>query len=1265
MLVARKATFVLAALLIVAALLVVVGRSNAVSTSGSESEPFCLSDELLSRSLRSDPALQRKMDEQETAIRKYTKSHPDTRQMTTSNFIIPVVVYIVHQGGPENISEQQVNSQIAALNAAFSGRGVQFCLATTQGATPLPGSPTPGIIRIHSSLTNHLTSQESSLKALSTLPGDKYLRIWVVNDIDNHSGVVGYARFPGGAPALEGIVMRYDVFGNAASCGCSNLLPKYDQGKVLAHEVGHYLYLYHTFQSGCSGVSPSDCATLGDRVCDTPQIAVADTGCPSSPVLSCNNTPALIDNHMDYTNDLCRDDFTAGQDMRMLATLNSVRQPLVSPANLVFTGVQCAGMFNAAFVASNFNPCTNQNVTFDALNVSGGAYVWDFGDNSTTNGDPVTHAYTTAGTYNVTLTVTSGGNSVSISQQVFVTACAPISSSQANWYFGGNAGLNFSTGAPIAVLDNGISFAEACVTQSDAAGNLLFYSNSVKVFDRTHAQMAPGTLLSGDDSASNGAISIPDPGNANRYYLIYRSLVAGFPRLSYTIVNFGNPTFQNGELTSIDTLIAAPAPIGGEQITAVPNCAGTGYWLIAHSTSPQSVFFVFSLTAGGISSPVSYPGALPSSIGILKASPDGTMIAQTGQSHDAAVFNFDRATGAITPRYNLATGNAGCSFSPDSKLLYTAGNSSFGVGIFQYDLSVPDPNTSMRVVTNTLNAAFGFVILQLGPDKKIYASQWGNDGRGVGFLPVINYPNELNTAIAPNACGYSVNGPFLQGRNTYIGLPNMIDALPAAQIPADFSYALSSCSTVNFSAPSCATYAWTFGDGATSNAQNPTHVYASNGTYAVTLTLNGSSVLTQSILIGVPDSAASISGPTQVCQASGNPTFHNYSVNAQPGLTYNWTVTGGAISGISNSDNIDVAWSTLPGTVQLTVMDQATGCSLTKTRSVIQNCNPSPCRTIALPVFNTGVDNNGSVLADGAVDPHYTLTLPGGAPGTPLASAAVPSWVPNSTVSKWLTPSPVTGSGGQYTYVTKFNLCANPRNVVITGRWASDNEGFIRVNGGPANLFPTTVGGFGAFTTFTLDSNSTFKPGINTLEFVVTNQPHTPTGVRVEMSGTAQCCPVWPWNIIGAGATVNQSSGSLIDYRDFSVRLKDGLTGTAVLRYNITAVSGITVFCPATESMVSVRFRNSDNSGTHAQVKLEIHRTHIFNGGNDIIYSFNSNGVGAGNAFTTVTATPNIDFDFRNHIYWIEATIFRDQANQFADLGSIEIYESDGTTACP
>jgi PKD repeat protein len=959
MLCARNLVLIAATLLTAIALLIGVGGLNAVGTSASGVHPFCLSDELLSESLRRNPALRRTMDDQEIAIRNYVERRRAQRgqqQTATSSLIIPVVVYVVHNPATplnqvENISNAQIDSQIAALNLAFTGSGIKFCLATQQNGTTLSGSPTPGIIRIASGLTNHMTqTDEFSLKTLApSLPADRYLRIWIVKDIkdaNNNSGIAGYARFPGTVPlALEGIVIRYDVFGNASdsSCFCPSLLSSNNQGKVLAHEVGHYLDLYHTFQGGCSGIITSDCATDGDLVCDTPQIGTENTGCPTlGTVPSCViGTTALTNNQMDYTDDVCRTAFTPDQVTRMLAALNTLRPLLVSAQNLVFTGVTCMGGLNPAFSADNYNPCANQTVQFNAL--AGAMYAWDFGDGTSSTVQNPTHSYTSSGMYVVTLTVTGGSASVSSTQQIFVTTCAPINSSKGNWYFGQNAGLNFSTGAPIADLNSSMSTIEGCVTQSNGVGSLLFYSDGVNVYDQTHTLMNPNIPLNGHQSTTQSSISVPDPGNQNRYYLFTLGQSQWGGSLWYTIVDFTNST--NGVLTSLNTQVTPNGMSMAEQLTIVPKCNNTDYWILAHKNSP-SEFAVFSLTSLGISTPI-FSNAAPGVYGSLKVSPDGTMLAYStlisssgAWAPSAAVYNFDRATGAITLRAQLAHGSYGASFSPDSKVLYTTDNAALGAGlshIYQYDLTVQNVSATavlMASVPSQIGAG-----LQLGPDKRIYIS-----GDGNSFLSVINYPNLRDTPLSPNAAGYSFYGPSLQGRMPASGLPNMIDALPPAQIPLDFSYVISSCSTLNFSAPACATsYAWNFGDSITSTVQNPTHTYASNGTYTVNLTLNGSTVVTHAITVGLPASSATIFGPSQVCLTSGSSPFYNYSVNAQPGLTYTWTVTGGAISGVSNSVNVDVVWSTLPGTVQVTVTDPATGCSRTNTLTVIQNCNPGQC----------------------------------------------------------------------------------------------------------------------------------------------------------------------------------------------------------------------------------------------------------------------------------------------------------------------------------
>ncbi len=172
-------------------------------------------------------------------------------------------------------------------------------------------------------------------------------------------------------------------------------------------------------------------------------------------------------------------------------------------------------------------------------------------------------------------------------------------------------------------------------------------------------------------------------------------------------------------------------------------------------------------------------------------------------------------------------------------------------------------------------------------------------------------------------------------------------------------------------------------------------------------------------------------------------------------------------------------------------------------------------------------------------------------------------------------------------------------------------------------------------------------------------------GAAPTCSFTVTVKPPRYWSTTGSSGTTDEDSAALVSHEDFGAQLKAGLTGTATIRYNISSTHGISTYCPATQSVVNVRFRNSDNSGLHAQVKFDIHRTSILNGGNDTIFSFSSDGLGSGNSYTSAGFSPSLDFDFSNYVYWIEASIFRDQAGQFADLGAIEIFESEGTTVCP
>jgi hypothetical protein len=163
-----------------------------------------------------------------------------------------------------------------------------------------------------------------------------------------------------------------------------------------------------------------------------------------------------------------------------------------------------------------------------------------------------------------------------------------------------------------------------------------------------------------------------------------------------------------------------------------------------------------------------------------------------------------------------------------------------------------------------------------------------------------------------------------------------------------------------------------------------------------------------------------------------------------------------------------------------------------------------------LGMFNTGVNNVGSPLPNGMIDPHWVLSS--GPVGTPTAITGNPipgSWVSNTPTSRWVTPgtngnSPV--PGGTYVYDLMFDLTGfQPATATISGIWSSDNQSTVFLNGA---LFATHTGGAAAFTSFdTFGIGTGFLPGINTLTIQVNNLGG-PSGAHVnELQGDALPIP--------------------------------------------------------------------------------------------------------------------------------------------------------------
>ncbi len=361
---------------------------------------------------------------------EYIKSTSESGQ-----YIIPMVVHVIHNYGTENISDAQIVDAIQILNEDFNKQNADtanivadfkpiagnaqfvFRLATKDPN----GNCTNGITRTPSLLTY---DADDDSKVISW-PRSKYYNFWVVNNIyTDQSGTVtaGYATLPGfSADGTDGIILDDNYVGSIGTSNGANF-----NKRVLTHETGHFFNLLHPWGNGQIGTT----CTGTDFVSDTPPTKGAFSTCP----LTKNECGSLenVQNYMDYAT--CTNMFTNGQVTRMTTAINSTtgqRKSLWQPSNLIATGTadpysypaNCAPI--ADFKANRFSVCTGGTISFTDLsyNNTPTSWNWTFTDgtntlNSTQQNPTIT--FNNPGIYNVTLTVSSPGGNGSVTKNGFI-----------------------------------------------------------------------------------------------------------------------------------------------------------------------------------------------------------------------------------------------------------------------------------------------------------------------------------------------------------------------------------------------------------------------------------------------------------------------------------------------------------------------------------------------------------------------------------------------------------------------------------------------------------------------------------------------------------------------------------------------------------------------------------------------------------------------------------------------------------------------------
>jgi hypothetical protein len=1009
-----------------------------------------------------------------------------------TGYVIPVVFHIVHPasaayGTGANISYNQVVSQINALNAAFSksypsyngqthpsyaqNSTIQFCLAKTPMPASAvfyngPGGTEYGVKRYpDNTLTNHTISNASAtaLKALthpsaSYFPENNYLNIWVVSSISSGGPgtVMGYAPKPlMGSYPLDGVVMRSDIIGDNSTGNSFSLGYGLQQGKVLAHEVGHYLNLMHIFEGGCAGAnaktaSSDQCDLNGDMICDIEPCTTQNINCTQPIPNTCTASYTtgttnmdMIESYMSYADDDCMNTFTSDQCSRIWATLGMLRYNLWQNSNLIATGVIGTGGCVSPFLMStiNVNPgnvCMGSAVQYSNTLSGNTATSWSWTLAGTTpslaNTSSISVTYTAAGSYWVKLSVSNGTVTSRDSVLVSVTNCVldPAKKNQSSWQFGKYGNLSFNSGSPVAGPNSSIDTFESSASISDSTGNLLFYTDGNKVWNKNHAQMMGlGGFLKGSNyyniSASHGALIIPVPNSNKKYYIMSGAQQPAVTsdstkRITYSIVDM-NLNSGLGDIISINQFLPGPYFLPTEGQTAIPHCNGYDFWYIIHgakTTGYLDKMAAYLITAGGISNPVisnsgfmvPAPTATTTDGYLLtiESSPDGKTIAVTDNGTLVnpvymRLYKFDKKSGVITPTYTLPVLGAipmlQPQFSPNSRFLYVgAGNA-----VTQFDLLASPTPTSTVLFNNNMNRLY----FQLGPDNKIYGS---TPTSTQDRLSVINFP-DLPGAAASFNFNTVVLGPMHQAK---IGLPNMIDAKRPGVISRSFITTPVNCNTIQFAVDSCwqmYNCSWNYGDSNTGTGLVSTHSYSAIGTYTASLVLSFGTYSFTAVnqVVNIIPSTTSVSGPSVICQGS---TFLNsYGVTPISGASYSWTVNNASIVGPASLQSANVG-SSGSGIATVSVQIMNGGCTIVGTKTITIDAIPTVSligtpstvclgNTLTLngspaggfysgPGVSGNIFNSGSA-GSGAKQVYYTYTNSNGCSNVAAATLTVTSCV--------------------------------------------------------------------------------------------------------------------------------------------------------------------------------------------------------------------------------------------------------------------------------
>ena len=392
---------------------------------------FCSHDQENYDRMAVDPAYKKTLDSIEVIqqLNKIAYKENNVNRAGTI-YYIPVVYHVIHEGGPENISDEQIYSDLEEMNKLYRKQNsnvgnvksnflpivadieIEFRLAQKKP----DGTCFSGITRTFSAETN--TGRNAAMEAVKSaqgnFPGNQYLNILVAKDI---GGAAGYTYRPGGpyySSMNNGIHVLHTYVGNIGTSTQTGV------NTTLAHEAGHWLGLPHLWGGTNSPGISTNCSS-DDGISDTPN-TVGWSYCNLNGT-SCGSLDN-VENIMEYS--YCSKMFTEGQKTTMRAVLNSTvagRNNIITTANHNATGIFSDIICLADFSSDKTIVCQNEPVEYSDKsyhNATSWNWRFDGGTPSTSTLENPVVTYSSPGRHSVFLTVSNASGSKSVSKSQYI-----------------------------------------------------------------------------------------------------------------------------------------------------------------------------------------------------------------------------------------------------------------------------------------------------------------------------------------------------------------------------------------------------------------------------------------------------------------------------------------------------------------------------------------------------------------------------------------------------------------------------------------------------------------------------------------------------------------------------------------------------------------------------------------------------------------------------------------------------------------------------